>query len=244
MVAFFMELDAASIMESINKGNGINPDVIGAISPKRNFALVYKGEIVAQGNRYDKIYQKALIDLKKGSYNIKIVGGILEDLYLKVITDKALDHAFLGEFSLPGNPKKSTLPGKMKGGGHGQENINYLDKIGRKYKIEHTYKNGVRIGSVDGHDLKFKKSQQGSIVTGQSWFPKSWSKKEIKEAGQFVIDKNFNNFKVLQDGIPVFDNFKGVRVGVMKTNGRAATIFPDNAKQPLPNSKNFELNPY
>jgi len=30
----------------------------------------------------------------------------------------------------------------------------------------------------------------------------------------------------------------------MKTNGRAATIFPDNAKQPLPNSKNFELSPY
>ena len=56
--AFFMELDAAAIMESINKGSGINPDIIGAISPSRKFALVYKGEIVAQGSRYDKAYQK------------------------------------------------------------------------------------------------------------------------------------------------------------------------------------------
>jgi hypothetical protein len=51
-------LDAAAIMENINKGNGINPDVIGSISSNRKFALVYKGEIVAQGSRYDKSYQK------------------------------------------------------------------------------------------------------------------------------------------------------------------------------------------
>jgi hypothetical protein len=43
-------------MESINKGNGINPDVIGAISPNRKFALIYKGEIVAKGSRHDKVY--------------------------------------------------------------------------------------------------------------------------------------------------------------------------------------------
>jgi len=48
-----LELDAAAIMESINKG--INPDVIGAISSKRKFALVYKGEIVAQGSILKKI---------------------------------------------------------------------------------------------------------------------------------------------------------------------------------------------
>lgn len=76
--AFFMELDAAAIMESINKGNGINPDIIGAISPKRKFALIYKGEIVAQGNRYDKAYQQTLMDLKNESYNVEKVGEILE----------------------------------------------------------------------------------------------------------------------------------------------------------------------
>jgi len=58
--AFFIELDAAAIMESINKGSVINPDVIGTISSNRKFALVYKGEVVAQGSRYDKAYQKVL----------------------------------------------------------------------------------------------------------------------------------------------------------------------------------------
>ncbi|WP_294231915.1 EndoU domain-containing protein [uncultured Chryseobacterium sp.] len=243
--AFFMELDAAAIMESINKGAGINPDMIGFISPNRRFALVYKGEIVAEGSRYDKAYQKTLMELKRASYNVEKVGDILEEFYnLKHLPDDVLKHANLGEFALPGNPKKSTLPGKMKSGGHGQENIDYLNKIGRKHKIEHIYKNGVRIGSVDGHGDKYKRIIENVHVTGQSWFPKSWTKEKIKEAGRFVIEKNYNDFKPLQDGIPIFDNFEGVRVGVMKTNGKPKTIFPDNAKQPYLNNKNFESNPY
>lgn len=243
--AFFIELDAAAIMESINKGSGINPDIIGAISPSRKFALVYKGEIVAQGGRYDKAYQKTLMDLKRASYNVGKVGEILEELHgLKHLPDNVLEHASLGEFASPGNPKKSTLPGKMKSGGHGQENVDYLNKIGRKYKIEHNYKNGVRIGAVDGHDDKYKRITENVHITGQSWFPKSWTKEKIKEAGKFIIEKNYIDFKALKDGIPIFDNFDGVRVGVMKTNGKPKTIFPDNTKQPFLNSKNFESNPY
>ncbi|OCA76051.1 hypothetical protein BBI01_04970 [Chryseobacterium artocarpi] len=77
--AFFMELDAAAIMENINKG--INPDVIGAISSNRKFALVYKGEIIAQGSRYDKAYQKVLQEIRKVSYSSEKVGEYLENLY-------------------------------------------------------------------------------------------------------------------------------------------------------------------
>ncbi|WP_370895584.1 hypothetical protein [Chryseobacterium gossypii] len=73
-----MELDAAAITEQI--GKGINPDVIGAISSNRKFALVYKGEIIAQGSRYDKVYQKTLMDLQRASSNFGKVGGILEEL--------------------------------------------------------------------------------------------------------------------------------------------------------------------
>lgn len=219
--------------------------MIGSISPNRRFALVYKGEIVAEGSRYDKAYQKILMDLKRASYNVEKVGDILEEFYnLKHLPDDVLKHANLGEFALPGNPNKSTLPGKMKSGGHGQENIDYLNKIGRKHKIEYIYKNGVRIGSVGGHGDKYKRIIENVNVTGQSWFPKSWTKEKIKEAGRFVIEKNYNDFKPLQDGIPIFDNFEGVRVGVMKTNGKPKTIFPDNAKQPYLNNKNFESNPY
>ncbi|MFN1218176.1 DUF3990 domain-containing protein [Chryseobacterium kwangjuense] len=76
--AFFMELDAAAIMESIGKKGGVNPDIIGSISSNRKFALVYKGEIVAQGSRYDKAYQKTLMILKQASYDVKKVKGILE----------------------------------------------------------------------------------------------------------------------------------------------------------------------
>lgn len=192
--------------------------------------IVYKGEIVAQGNRYDKAYQRTLMDLRRVSYDVEKVGDILENLYLKVIPDKALNHASLGGFSLPANPKKSTLLGKMKSGGHGQENINYLEEIGKKYKIEHTYKNGLRIGAVDGHESNFKRLLENKINTGQSWFPKSWNRTKIKLSGGYVIERNIEKFKKLEVGKAIFDNFDGVRVGVMKTNGKPATIFPDNAK--------------
>jgi hypothetical protein len=76
--AFFMELDAAVIMESIGKKGGVNPDAIGSISSNRRFALVYKGEIIAQGSRYDKAYQKVLQEIKKASYSSEKVGEILE----------------------------------------------------------------------------------------------------------------------------------------------------------------------
>ncbi|MDG4653928.1 hypothetical protein [Chryseobacterium arthrosphaerae] len=86
--AFFIELDAAAIMESINKGNGINPDVIGAISSNRKFALVYKGEIIAQGSRYDKAYQETLMDLKRISYDVEKIGNMLEEMLLPFKIEK------------------------------------------------------------------------------------------------------------------------------------------------------------
>ncbi|MFP3591911.1 hypothetical protein [Chryseobacterium sp. SIMBA_038] len=89
--AFFMELDAAAIMESINKGSGINPDVIGAISSNRKFALVYKGEIVAQGSRYDKAYQKILTDLKRESSDVKKIGETLEELIKQVRINRIIE---------------------------------------------------------------------------------------------------------------------------------------------------------
>ncbi|CAD0225790.1 hypothetical protein [Chryseobacterium sp. JV274] len=74
-----MELDAAAIMESIGKKGGINPDAIGSISSNRRFALVYKGEVIAQGSRYDKAYQKVLQEIRKVSYNAEKVGQVLEE---------------------------------------------------------------------------------------------------------------------------------------------------------------------
>lgn len=86
--AFFMELDAAAITEQIEKG--INPDVIGAISSNRKFALIYKGEIIAQGSRYDRAYQEILASLKKASYDAERVKSILE-IKLLIKNKKSLD---------------------------------------------------------------------------------------------------------------------------------------------------------
>ena len=87
--AFFMELDAANTLGQIEKG--INPDIIGAISPSRKFALIYQGEIVAQGSRYDKVYQKTLMDLRRASYDVKKVGEILEDLIKQIKVNKIIE---------------------------------------------------------------------------------------------------------------------------------------------------------
>lgn len=95
-----------------------------------------------------------------------------------------------------------------------------LDKVGIKYNIVKTYPNGVRVGNIPGH--KDKRKRTG---TGQAWFPRSWSNKDIRHAGEHVagLEKN----RKVPDGKPVFGTYKGVRVGVIKTNGKPATVFPD-----------------
>lgn len=216
------------------KGIGFDNKSIG-------LAVIYKGEAIASGTAKEV---RATLKEVWTAKSAKLIEVLEEMFKLKHIPDEVIKHADIGDFALPGNPKKSTLPGKMKGGGHGQANIDYLEQIGRRYKIEHTYKNGVRIGAVEGHNSNFKRLIDGIIITGQSWFPKYWDAKKVKQAGWYVIDKNYQEFKKLQDGIPLFDNFEGVRVGVMKTNGKPATILPDNAKQPIINNKKIEINPF
>jgi hypothetical protein len=70
------------------------------------------------------------------------------------------------------------------------------------------------------------------VDVGQSWFPESWTEIYIENAANYIIQKNVIEFGKLADGIPLFDNYKGVRVGIIKTNGKWATVFPDNYKQP------------
>ena len=64
----------------------------------------------------------------------------------------------------------------------------------------------------------------------QSWFPKSWTSKDIKHAGEHVT--NLKSYRHVPDGKRIYGMWKGVRVGVIKTNGRIGTIFPDST-QPI-----------
>lgn len=88
--AFLLQPDVAAIMESIGRKGGVNPDVIGSISSNRRFALIYKGEIIAQGSRYDRAYQEILANLKKVSYDAEKVKNILE-IKLLIKNKKSLD---------------------------------------------------------------------------------------------------------------------------------------------------------
>jgi hypothetical protein len=114
---------------------------------------------------------------------------------------------------------------KLKSGGHGQTGMNELDKYGIRYKVEKTYPNGVRVGRVIDHKNPLKQKSMG-----QSWFPKGWTSKDIKHAGEHVANLKGNRHS--KDGVAVYGMWKGVRVGVIRTHGKIATIFPDS-KQPI-----------
>lgn len=62
--------------------------------------------------------------------------------------------------------------------------------------------------------------------TGQSWFPRSWTEKDIRRAGEHVAGLKYN--RGVADGIRIYGVYKGVRVGVIKTYGKIATVFPDS----------------
>ena len=134
------------------------------------------------------------------------------------VSDFALVHSSEGKYTKPVR-KKDRL--RLKSGGHGQIGMNQLDKYGIKYNITKTYPNGVRVGNIPTHSNRAKK--EGS---GQAWFPKSWTNKDIRRAGEHVAGLKGNRH--IPDGKTVFGTYKGVRVGIMRTNGKIATIFPDS----------------
>lgn len=133
------------------------------------------------------------------------------------VSNFALVHSNEGTFTKPMH-KKDRL--RLKSGGHGQKGMDLLNKHGIKYNIVKTYPNGVRVGNIPDHKQKTK--QKG---TGQAWFPKSWTEKDIRHAGEHVAGLKGN--RRVPNGKIIYGNYKGVRVGVMRTNGKIATVFPD-----------------
>ena len=141
---------------------------------------------------------------------------------ISTIDDIALKHSSVGDFTY--NPKTGQIS-RMKGGGHGQSNINFLEENGIEYNIVKEYDNGVRVGNVPKHKTPSKRTG-----TGQAWFPKNWSDSKIKEAGNYVT--NLPDNKNLPDGVIGYGEYDGVRVVIIKTDGKIGTIFPDADLQP------------
>ena len=165
---------------------------------------------IKNGERVEKIVDS--IRGSKGAGNPKLFK----------VSESALKHSSVGDFTY--NPKTGKVS-KMKGGGHGQANIDFLDANGLEYEIVDTYPNGVRVGNVADHKVKAKRT--GS---NQSWFPESWTDSDIVNAGEYVgnLKENINAV----DGVISYGEVNGVRVGVIRTDGEISTIFPDATMQP------------
>ena len=132
------------------------------------------------------------------------------------VSDYAAVHSLEGTFTHDGQGHIS----RMKSGGHGQENMEILKRAGIAYTVAKTYENGVRVGSVSKHKKPNKRERDA-----QAWFPRGWTEKDVKRAGSHVASLKRN--RNAKDGEAVFGMYKGVRVGIIKTNGKVATVFPD-----------------
>lgn len=142
------------------------------------------------------------------------------------VSKKAMEHSTLGEYILPTGSKGAYPHPRLKGGGHSQECIKYMDNNNTPYNINYTYPNGVRVGNVPTHSHSSKRKGNN-----QSWFPEKWTRTTIRQAAKYVCSLKKNQGK--KDGVRLYGVYHGVRVGVIKTNGRVATIFPDATKQPV-----------
>ena len=139
------------------------------------------------------------------------------------VSDFALVHSNEGDFvrkqiRINGRP---AIQLRLGNGGHGQKGMELLDKYGIEYHVVKTYPNGVRVGYVPNHKSPYK--QKG---TAQSWFPQSWTERDIKRAGEHVAGLKGN--RRIPNGVTIYGVYKGVRVGVKRTNGKIATVFPDS----------------
>lgn len=151
------------------------------------------------------------------------------------INSSATKHSTLGEFSGLKNPKKPVggkNGGNMQKGGHSQANIDYLESKGIAYKIEKTYKNGVRIGGVANHDEPDKRLGQ----TGQAWFPEDWSEDDVLVAGTYVANRPEKIIELNPEGTIIgykkYSQYNGVTVGIITdAEGNAGTIFPDTLQR-------------
>lgn len=144
------------------------------------------------------------------------------------VSEFALIHSSEGTFKwrqvrVNGQVKKQL---RLASGGHSQHGMNLLDKHGIDYKIVKTYTNGVRVGYVPDHAVKRKRSG-----ISQAWFPKSWNNNDIRRAGEHVAGLKSNHHS--PDGVTMWGVYKGVRVGVKKTNGKISTVFPDCNQGPV-----------
>ena len=78
------------------------------------------------------------------------------------ISKKCQRHSSRGTFAIDKVTKKL----RMESGGHGQENIEFLNQRKMAHQVNAEFKNGVRLGNVPGHHWN-----RCRIGNKQCWFP-------------------------------------------------------------------------
>ncbi|MBQ8882211.1 MAG: EndoU domain-containing protein [Clostridia bacterium] len=128
-----------------------------------------------------------------------------------------MQHSSVGDFTR-GN---SSHRPRLSGGGHSENNIRELTKREIDYNINHQYPNGVRVGNIPNHDKKIKRTGNN-----QSWFPKHWTDNTIKKAGEKALKEEEKHGNKTNNGITFKSKYKKVKLGIIRINGKVATIFP------------------
>ena len=132
------------------------------------------------------------------------------------VSDFAVMHSSEGTFIY--NNKTGKIS-RLRSGGHGQAAIDIMKRNGVEFEIVKTYPNGVRVGNVAWHYSKLKRTG-----IGQSWFPESWTGRDIRRAGEHVAGLKSN--RRVPDGKTIYGTYKGVKIVVKRTHGTIATVFP------------------
>jgi hypothetical protein len=129
------------------------------------------------GKNKAALYDAGLLD--EGDY-FKPLNEITQNGII-IPSEKALTHAELGYIR---EGTKAYPEGRLMYGGHGQSAIDELTRRGMHCNVSRTCVNGVRFGEVHSHDETMKRKNGG-----QSWFPKEWSRENIRAAGIYVANR-------------------------------------------------------
>lgn len=133
------------------------------------------------------------------------------------VSKKAQKHSSKGSFAYSKDGKRQY---KMTGGGHGEENVEYLRSRKIPHRVVFEYENGVRRGNVSIH-----RRINHRIGDMQCWFPRSWSREDIANAGRYVMSLKRNQKRENQK--TYWGTHKNVSVGVHINKGFVSTIFPN-----------------
>lgn len=147
------------------------------------------------------------------------------------ISKDRLKHVNEGEWIKPCKANGNKY--RLKGGGHGQKNIDIANMRNVEYNITKIYKNGVRTGNYPNHKDIYK-----HYSPNQTWFPKTWSEKDMKKAGEKIA--NDINIKLKSNGSK-YGFYKGVCIGIYIKDNAITTIFPDKYHQDKRRKRNVHI---